>query len=246
MQEEIADSCSHTSLLSNTSWFMQGACASFSTAVRLNPSSADDFNNLACVYKDLGAIQEAIHNYRQALLLRPDNPNVFCNLVHSLQMVCDWTEYDTRMLHLIRIVETQIQRAQFPSVHPHHSFLYRLTNPTRRAIAAAHASAAERNVAAMQRNYLHRRVRGDGRLRIGYVSSDFKVSGVFNYLASKRKDYETMCTYIYIHIYYCVFVISNGLLYYRTFFITDIYFGVHLFTLNHTLIHIFSLPRLLI
>jgi protein O-GlcNAc transferase len=154
----------------------QGACTSFSNAVRLNPN-ADDFNNLACVYKDLGAITEAIANYRQALVLAPNNPNVFCNLVHSLQMVCDWTEYDARMAHLVQIVDAQLQQGQFPSVHPHHSFLYKLSSPTRRAIAAAHAVAAERNVVAIVRHYDHSRERS-GRLRIGYVSSDFKVFAV--------------------------------------------------------------------
>eukprot|EP00048_Salpingoeca_helianthica_P024102 m.29717 g.29717 ORF g.29717 m.29717 type:complete len:1284 (-) comp9187_c1_seq1:59-3910(-) len=153
---------------------LQAAAASFTTAVRLNPASADDFNNLACVYKDLGALQEAIANYRQALQLRPDNPNVFCNLVHSLQMVCDWHEYDARMAHLIRVVEDQLASDQFPSVHPHHTFLYRLSNPTRRAIAAAHARAAERNVAGIARQYTFQRTPLEGRLRVGYVSSDFK------------------------------------------------------------------------
>ena len=127
------------------------------------------------MYKDLGALQEAIAAYRQALALRPDSPNVFCNLVHSLQMICDWTEYDGRMAHLIRIVEEQLRTDQFPSVHPHHTFLYRLSNPTRRAIAAAHARAAERNVASIRRNDGFARTPLQGRLRVGYVSSDFKV-----------------------------------------------------------------------
>jgi protein O-GlcNAc transferase len=153
----------------------QGACAAFSNAVRLNPASADDFNNLACVYKDLGALQEAIYSYRQALCLVPDNPNVFCNLVHSLQMVCDWAEYEPRMAHLSHIVEEQLRQGQFPSVHPHHTFLYRLSNTTRRAIAAAHANAASQKVTAPAHTFNHPRGALTTRLRIGYVSSDFKV-----------------------------------------------------------------------
>ena len=30
--------------------------------------------------------------YRRALALRPDFPEAFANLVHSLQCVCDWND----------------------------------------------------------------------------------------------------------------------------------------------------------
>jgi protein O-GlcNAc transferase len=156
--------------------------------VRLHPS-ADDFNNLACVYKDLGCLPDAIANYRHALQLCQDNPNVFCNLVHSLQMVCDWSDYEARMVLISRIVEQQILAGQFPSIHPHHTFLYRLSNSTRRAIAAAHATAAERNIVAMQRVYNHRGRPRSGRLRVGYVSSDFKESALIALLT--LKDHPT-------------------------------------------------------
>ncbi len=34
----------------------------------------------------------AVAAYRRALALRPDFPEAFANLVHSLQCVCDWTD----------------------------------------------------------------------------------------------------------------------------------------------------------
>lgn len=36
--------------------------------------------------------EEAIAAYRQALALRPDFPDAFANLVHSMQCVCDWQD----------------------------------------------------------------------------------------------------------------------------------------------------------
>ena len=116
----------------------QGARTAFMNVIKLGPT-ADDHNNLACVCKDLGIITEAIENYQQALRLAPQNLTVFCNLVHSYQMVCDWTDYELRMQQLVAIVEYQLARGELPSVHPHHCFLYPLTNPTRRAIAAVRA-----------------------------------------------------------------------------------------------------------
>lgn len=64
----------------------------------------------------------------------------YCNLAHCLQIVCDWTDYETRMKRLIHIVGEQLERNRLPSVHPHHSMLYPLSHEYRKAIAARHAN----------------------------------------------------------------------------------------------------------
>lgn len=66
---------------------LQHSRAYFLTAVHLDPTSADNFNNLACICKDLSLIMEAIEYYGRSLKLDPNNSNVYCNMVHSLQMV---------------------------------------------------------------------------------------------------------------------------------------------------------------
>lgn len=42
--------------------------------------------NLASAFKDAARQDEAIASYRRALALRPDFPEAFANLVHSLQV----------------------------------------------------------------------------------------------------------------------------------------------------------------
>ena len=130
----------------------------------------------ATLLLDAGIVQEAIRYYKASLHLKSDNPTVFCNLAHSLQMVCDWTDYENRMRQLVSLINHQVNNSQFPSVHPHHSFLYPLPNTLRRAIAAAHGSAAKRNVAGLKRPpySFHDFVPLRGRIRVGFVSSDFK------------------------------------------------------------------------
>lgn len=155
---------------------LQGARTSFLNAVQLNPLSANDFNNLACICKDLSIITEAIEYYTQSWKLAPDNANVYCNLVHSLQMVCDWTDYDNRMLGIAKLVADQENAHVFPSVHPHHTFLYPIDLQSRKYIARAHAELAKRNVQSLNMpayTFDHLRVPCE-RLRIGYVSSDYK------------------------------------------------------------------------
>ena len=58
----------------------------------------------------------------------------------SLQIVCDWTDYSSRMKRLVQIVQDQLEKNRLPSVHPHHSMLYPLSHQMRKAIAARHAS----------------------------------------------------------------------------------------------------------
>ena len=74
--------------------------------------------------QDSGNIPEAIQSYRTALKLKPNFPDAFCNLAHCLQIVCDWTDYPSRMKTLVSIVADQLEKNRLPSVHPHHSMLY--------------------------------------------------------------------------------------------------------------------------
>lgn len=57
-----------------------------------------------------------------------------------LQIVCDWTDYSSRMKRLVHIVKDQLAKNRLPSVHPHHSMLYPLSHKMRKAIAARHAN----------------------------------------------------------------------------------------------------------
>ena len=71
---------------------LASARVSFLNGIQLSGGNADDYNNLACVCKDLGLSTEAIAYYHMSLSCKEDNPNVHCNLVHSLMMLCDWRE----------------------------------------------------------------------------------------------------------------------------------------------------------
>ncbi|KAL8562192.1 hypothetical protein ACOMHN_005177 [Nucella lapillus] len=148
----------------------------YSRAIQINPGFADAHSNLASIHKDAGNVPEAIASYKTALKLKPDFPDAYCNLAHCLQIVCEWKDYKYRMVRLTEIVQDQVERNRLPSVHPHHSMLYPLTAHQRKAIAACHANLCTEKVAALHKpayTYsLDLRASG-GRLRIGYVSSDF-------------------------------------------------------------------------
>ncbi|XP_071446569.1 UDP-N-acetylglucosamine--peptide N-acetylglucosaminyltransferase 110 kDa subunit isoform X2 [Hetaerina americana] len=162
---------------------VQGALQCYSRAIQINPAFADAHSNLASIHKDSGNIPEAIQSYRTALKLKPDFPDAYCNLAHCLQIVCDWTDYDIRMKRLVAIVGEQLEKNRLPSVHPHHSMLYPLSHEFRKAIAARHANLCLEKIHVLHKPpYKYPKDLGPismggsgaaGRLRIGYVSSDF-------------------------------------------------------------------------
>ncbi|GMS89216.1 hypothetical protein PENTCL1PPCAC_11391, partial [Pristionchus entomophagus] len=150
----------------------------YARAIQINPAFPDAHSNLAGIHKDSGQIPEAIQSYSNSLKLRPDFPDAFCNLAHCLQIICDWSDYDSRMIKLVGIVADQLSKNRLPSVHPHHSMLYPLTHAQRLAIAQKHAQLCIDKVSQMKHapfTYPARSELGVSkcRLRIGYVSSDF-------------------------------------------------------------------------
>nr|XP_013189449.1 unnamed protein product [Amyelois transitella] len=152
---------------------VSGAQSCFKKAIEINPSFADAHCNLASIYKDLGNITEAIEFYKNALKLKPDFPDAYCNLVHCLQIISNWDNYNERMHNIITIVENQLSCEKLTSVHPHHSILYPLSNRVRKEIATRHANLYSEKVKNIERCNFEYKRELNGRLRVGYVSSDF-------------------------------------------------------------------------
>lgn len=77
-------------------------------AVTLQPDAADHHANLANTYKDLNRIEESIVSYQAALSLQPDMPDAFCNMVHSLCVICDWSNRSQNFVTLLGIIDKQL------------------------------------------------------------------------------------------------------------------------------------------
>uniref|UniRef100_A0A336MKK1 protein O-GlcNAc transferase n=1 Tax=Culicoides sonorensis TaxID=179676 RepID=A0A336MKK1_CULSO len=173
IQPTFADAYSN---MGNTLKEMQdvaGALQCYTRAIQINPAFADAHSNLASIHKDSGNIPEAIQSYQTALKLKSDFPDAYCNLAHCLQIVCDWRDYDARMKKLVDIVADQLEKNRLPSVHPHHSMLYPLTHEYRKAIAARHANLCLEKINVLHKPPYKFMRELNGRLKIGYVSSDF-------------------------------------------------------------------------
>jgi protein O-GlcNAc transferase len=56
-----------------------------------------------------GHVEAAIKSYKQALVLRADFPEATCNLLHTLQCVCDWDDRDDKFIEIEAVVRRQIK-----------------------------------------------------------------------------------------------------------------------------------------
>ncbi|KAL4230375.1 hypothetical protein ACF0H5_010758 [Mactra antiquata] len=172
----FADAYSNMGNLLKEMQDIQGAMQCYQRAIQIKPAFADAHSNLASIHKDSGNIPEAIQSYKTALKLKPEFPDAYCNLAHCLQFVCDWSDYNDRMKRLVQIVDDQLEKNRLPSVHPHHTMLYPLSHDQRKGIAAKHANLCLEKISILHKPpYEHPKdlSASDGRLRIGYVSSDF-------------------------------------------------------------------------
>merc|ERR1712038_1877009 len=81
-----------------------------------------------------------------------------------------------RQKTLVGIVADQLEKNRLPSVHPHHSMLYPLSHEFRKAIANRHAQLCLEKISVLHKppyKFFNHLNNSGGRLRIGYVSSDF-------------------------------------------------------------------------
>lgn len=119
-------------------------------------------------------VVDAITCYRKALSLKPDFPDAFANLVHSLVFICDWKTRELDFRKLSEMLRSQMSRDNvLPSVQPFHALVYPLSLSEMQAIACKYAERARMNVALLELPpFRYRTKPREARLRVGYVSSD--------------------------------------------------------------------------
>ncbi len=155
------------------------AIACFQQALALKPDYADAFNNLGCALQDRGRLDEAIACYRQAVTRKPDDAEAHSNLGNALK---DVGKIDEAVAEYRRALSLR------PDASHIHSHLLLSMNCDPGCDAAALRDEARRwndrhaePLAKFHRP--HANIRDPGRrLRIGYVSPDFRVHPVANFL----------------------------------------------------------------
>jgi predicted O-linked N-acetylglucosamine transferase (SPINDLY family) len=143
----------------------QEALDSLGAALKLKPDYPEAYLNMGNALRELGSLGEAIDAYGRAIALRPTYAEALAQLVYHRARACDWTDATTAEAALLSAVRQNAAR-----IPP---FMLIATAAT----AADHLICARKWVehfaVPAQQVFAHRAAPRAGRLRIGYVSSDF-------------------------------------------------------------------------
>ncbi|MGB7543625.1 MAG: tetratricopeptide repeat protein, partial [Burkholderiales bacterium] len=173
------------------------AIACYQKAIELKPDFPEAYSNLGSVLRDQGRLDEAIACYEEALELKPDFPEAHYNLGNVLKDV-------GRPEDAVRSYRQAL--ALKPDAQTHSALLFSLNYIP--GLCPADIYAEHRDYARclypIVASQLHDNIPDPGRrLRIGYVSGDFRMHPVAHFiepvLAQHDHDrFEIFCYYNYI------------------------------------------------
>jgi protein O-GlcNAc transferase len=179
---------------------MPAAVASYREALRCQPGYAEaheSLGNLLLLQPDWEGARSA---FQRAVDLQPDNAHAFARLVYARQVLCDWRTREADFERLWKNAAESIGAGQVPDVVPFCALTLPWSATQHLAIARSHANALEANLGEMRQTLgfeegTNRRRTAQGKLRIGYLSAEFRdhavghaIGGLF--ALHDRRDFE--------------------------------------------------------
>jgi predicted O-linked N-acetylglucosamine transferase (SPINDLY family) len=164
-------------------------------AVQLQPSFAEAHNSLGNALTGIGQLDEAIASYQEAIRLKPDYADAHCNLGSAFKSTGRLDEAVTSYRQAIRL------KPDYAEAHSNLVFsLNYLPDIDAEAIFAEHQAWADRHARPLAAEIItHSNDRSpEKRLRIGYVSADFRRHSVSYFLTAllehhNRRNLEIFC-----------------------------------------------------
>ncbi len=143
-------------------------------AQSLSPNDADIYNNLGNVERELGNLAQAISYYQQAIKLNPQLGHAWVHLIHQKQHACDWQDLEAQIHQVI----TWIREQQALQISPF-AFLSMPGTSAKAQLDCANLWLKQRyqswfSLAKSNPNPQQNIQRGHGKIRLGYLSADFR------------------------------------------------------------------------
>jgi len=147
----------------------QRAVPAFRKALEIEPGYAEVLINLGNAHSLLNQHDEALDCFRQAYRAAPGSAAFRGALLNEMQHSCDWNGIG----ELIRLQRESISQQQGEPIHPFHMFSIPGTRAEQLQCARNFAARLQRAAGPALPAPPGARSGGDGRIRIGYFSSDF-------------------------------------------------------------------------
>ena len=151
--------------------FLDDAATHYLSAIKLQPDFSDARQGLGAIYARKGERGLAIDQYTKALNFHPDNAIARENLLHEMQQVCDWSRFE----ELTEQQRAGIREGLDQPVSPY-SLLWLPSTPQEQLTCAR--TFAERRAMGVSDDRGRLRFSFErepkARLRIGYLSADFR------------------------------------------------------------------------
>lgn len=172
------------------------AAEAFRQAILRKPDFSEAYNTLGELYRIEGRYTDALQQYESALALRPTYPEAHNNLALVLK---DLTQLDQAYLHFERSIELNPSQAGF-----HHNLLLTMQySPTisEQELFDLHLRfGAQFEPELALKQLPHDNVRDPGRrLKIGYVSPDFRNHAVSNFITEVLLEHDKAAIEVYCY-----------------------------------------------
>ncbi len=142
-------------------------------AIELQPERAEVYSNLGALCRDFGSYGEAVNWYRKALNVKPDFVQALANLIQVYQDICFWDGHEQLLDKLAQWTARFIEQKQRSPITPFYAVTLSISPSLQRDIAANYVQTVIRPTITEPAIKITAGARRSGRLRIGYVSSDF-------------------------------------------------------------------------
>ena len=154
---------------------LDSAVRSFRHALEITPDHAEAHYNLGNVFRERGDPDNAIDSHERALSANPDHARAAGELLHQLQHVCDWGRVAKLSAKLDALTEDALAKGKKTGENPFVNIAR--CDDLARNLDVARSWATDitrRTAAAGARFSFAHRLNDKGKIRLGYLSGDFR------------------------------------------------------------------------
>lgn len=147
----------------------------FNNTLSLDNKNYDAYIQLARLNKRRNNFETAINFLKKIIELNADLNTAFVELAGYQLNSCDWSNYDNMVENLFEITKSELEEGKTTTISPFRSLQFEWDPSFQLQIAKSHSELIKRNMAALRKKLNFQHVpHNNPRLKLGYISSDFR------------------------------------------------------------------------